>query len=245
MSSDAPKFKQQDFINIIMPNGVIRQLACARWTDGDHRCYFHGHSFIGGKKDIAEKVQAVIAEQEKAGYYEPQTHASADEEPHYVEALSPPEPKEVLVEREMKNAWKNAAVLMESARLQTSGKDEMIELAHNAMARARELEAHDRWYPRARRKLDSLNFEGVNPVSYMSAQELLVILDKCNLKPNRIVRTAEALISLWFTEWTVSFRVACCEDGAFVISTMGLNPTHTEHGTAAEVAAELTSDDQH
>jgi hypothetical protein len=245
MSKD-PKFQQNDFI-IIFRNGVSSHLACARWTNGDHRAYFHGNSYIGSKEYICAEVQKVIEGQEKAGWTDQQIFpypAPDDEEPHYVEAMSP-EPKAVLAERAMREAWKRAAVLLEAARLQTSNKEEMIEQAHNAMARARELESHDNWYPRACHKLDSLNFEGLNPVSYMSAAELLAILMKCNLKPNRIVRTAETLISLWFTEWAVSFRVECCEDGAFVISTMGLNPTHTEHGTAAEVAAELTSDEEH
>ena len=238
-----PEFSSFNFITIIR-KGVSSQLACARWTDGDHRCNFHGQSFIGSKEYILAEVQKVIAEQEKDGWTDQQIFpypAPDKEEPHYVEARSS-EPKAVLAERAMREAWKRAAVLLEAARLQTSSKEEMIEQAHNAMARARELEAHDNWYPRACHKLDSLNFEGMNPVSYMSAAELLAILGKCNLKPNRIVRTAETLISLWFTEWAVSFRVECCEDGAFVISTMGLNPTHTEHSTAAEVAAELTSD---
>ena len=240
--TDAPKFQQQDFINIIMPNGTIRQLACARWTDGDHRCYFHGHSFIGGKKDIAAKVQEVIAAQDKAGYYEPQTHPSANEEPHYVEALSN-EPRAVLAERAMKEAWKAAALALDRCVCPSCQRQKQIQ-AGPLLDRARELEAKDDWFPRATRKLDSLNFEGVNPVSYMSAAELLGLLDKCNLKPGRIVRTAEGHISFWFSDGEVKVRVEACEDGEFVISTLGLNSTHTEYKTAAEVMAELTRDPQ-
>lgn len=78
-----PKFQSQNFITIFR-KGVSSELACARWTDGDHRAYFHGQSFIGSKEYIAAEVQKIIAEQEKAGWTDQQIFpypAPDDEEP--------------------------------------------------------------------------------------------------------------------------------------------------------------------
>jgi len=102
---------------------------------------------------------------------------------------------------------------------------------------------HD-WHSRALRKLETLNEDGLNRVSYLAADSLLRELSYRDIKPDRIVRTADFLISMWFVlPSTSKIRVEACEDGEFVLSLLSRSSasTHMEFATAADVAKELAT----
>jgi len=92
------------------------------------------------------------------------------------------------------------------------------------------------------RGLDTLNFEGMNQISLASAECLLLELTKFDIKPGRIVRTAEAVISMWFKVEAAKFRIECCEDGEFALSIIKDESTHTEFKAASTAVKELAAE---
>lgn len=97
------------------------------------------------------------------------------------------------------------------------------------------------WADRARLRLKTLNYKGLNEASYQGAKNLIQELARIKMKPDRIVRTADNLISFWLSDGN-KVRIEACEDGEFVLSILNIDGphSHTEFKTASDVADELT-----
>jgi len=97
------------------------------------------------------------------------------------------------------------------------------------------------WLPRALEKLGKLAEEDppLVPKSQQAAWDLILALGKAGIKPQRIVRTAENEVSLWFRLYK-KIRVGCCDDGKFVMSVDGPSgKVHTEVGTEKDVVSNI------
>ena len=94
---------------------------------------------------------------------------------------------------------------------------------------------HSTWYLRALTKLYYLKGrKGINEVSFVKAKELLHALSIVDIKPDRIVRTAEDTVSMWKTIRGIKLRVLACEDGNLVVSKFETSTTHEEFSTIEE-----------
>ena len=101
--------------------------------------------------------------------------------------------------------------------------------------------ALDDWHPRALAKLDTLNFEGLDQDSLAWAKHLLLHLKRHDIKPKRIIRTAEATIAMWFKS-EIKARIECCDDG-FVLSIIDEKNKHTTHNSAESVLGALIAEE--
>ena len=100
----------------------------------------------------------------------------------------------------------------------------------------------DNWAPRALVRLQALENDGVDVASYAAANRLLKELAEHDIKPDRIVRTAEDLIAFWFKGGEKA-HVEACSDGEYVISiylsSLEGECEHHELATAVDVVTTL------
>tara|TARA_R110002073_G_scaffold329479_2_gene511966 strand:+ start:10380 stop:10970 length:591 start_codon:yes stop_codon:yes gene_type:complete len=98
------------------------------------------------------------------------------------------------------------------------------------------------WLPRAMTKLERLNADGLDAQSYEAAKELLNSLALNDIKPARIVSTAEDTVAVWIKSPTVKIRIEACDDGEFVMSRLHEEPpSHDEFSDATAVITEIAA----
>jgi len=100
----------------------------------------------------------------------------------------------------------------------------------------------DDWHPRALRKLETLNTEGLDQGSLAWSKELLLELRGHGIKPDRIIRTEEDVIAMWFRGTGTNYRIECADDG-YVLSILAEKSRHIEFGGASGVIGALIAEE--
>ena len=96
----------------------------------------------------------------------------------------------------------------------------------------------DDWHPRALIRLETLDSrEGLDQLSLAWAKELLLELKQHDIKPDRIIRSAEDTIAMWFKN-EVRAHIECCDDG-YVLSIIDEKNTHVPFESASSIVGAL------